>query len=249
MTHRARRRAAGALGLVAGTVIASGLGAFCAQTGCGAAPPTIEAALPSAHARTVDGQKHSGDASTEAGDVAAAGTLSIEGSAVSCTVARLEEDMPDSFYLTHTLDGSWSSLGCPFLDRRSTADGAHLLLYGHHFTGSTVMFGSLWECYTQERFDELGAARWAPADGGEPATFTPFCALRVPAAYGTIQRFSFPGADDLKHWLHELAEEAGALSPTWEEQAASATRVLTAVTCTEGNGASAHRTIVVFTAS
>lgn len=247
MTRVPQRRLVGKRGLIASTVLASGLGTLCAQAGYSTDPAIIETAPQAAHVERVDGREHIEDAYAKHIDPVSAGTLNIKGSAVSCGVARLEETMPDSFYLTHALDGSWSPLGCPFLDRRSTADGAHLLIYGHHIAGSNMMFSSLQGCYAQKRFNDLESARWTPTNGKAPTTFIPFCALRVPATYGTIQRFSFAAEDDLERWLHGLAEEAEALNPAWKEQAARAEGVLTTVTCTEGNGASRHRTIVVFT--
>lgn len=176
--------------------------------------------------------------------------LHVEGTSVDYPVAALEPTMADTFYLNHTLWGEASYLGCPYLDRRSASDSAHLLVYGHHFIGSTSMFGTLWNRYQPSAFSGTGTAQWSPYASGIKQTairFQPFCALRVPRSYAPIQRFTFTSADDLKSWLTSIAEEASACCPNWKDRIEQATRVLTLATCTEGNGKSSMRTLVLFT--
>ena len=50
----------------------------------------------------------------------------------------------------------------------------------------------------------------------------------------------------MKAWLTELAREASACTENWQTAISGARRVLSLITCTEGNGHSMWRTIVIF---
>lgn len=189
------------------------------------------------------------DSGATGGSVSPRMWLSVEGTDIGCSVAELSSDMPDDFYLDHAYDGTFSRFGCPYLDRRSAAEGVHLLVYGHHMARSPVVFGSLAACYRQDEFDALGMATLTVLEDGRETAyeFQPLCAKKVPASYAAIQRFSFSSAETEHSWLTGIAEHATARSDGWREQVARTERVLTLVTCTEGNGQSSYRTIVLFT--
>lgn len=175
--------------------------------------------------------------------------LSVEGADIDCAVAELSPDMPDDFYLDHAYDGTFSRFGCPYLDRRTEPDGTHLIVYGHHMARSPVIFGSLAGCYHQDKFNALRTATLTVLEDGREVAygFQPLCARKVPASYAAIQRFSFFSAEAERSWLAGIAEHASARSDGWREQIARTERILTLVTCTEGNGQSSYRTIILFT--
>lgn len=175
--------------------------------------------------------------------------LDVGGTAIDCNVGELAPTMSDAYYLTHACDGSFSRFGCPYLDRRSSTDSVHILIYGHHIACSPAVFGELAACYRQGEFDSLGCARLTAVEpGGAPrtVTFLPFCALRVPATYSAIQCFRFESHESKLAWLASVSGDATARCEGWQERLAGARQVLTLVTCTEGNGHSGHRTLVLF---
>ena len=161
--------------------------------------------------------------------------INVDGTHISYPVAQPTSTMADDYYLHHAIDGTPHSLGCPYIDRRSSKDGQHVVVYAHHLASSPVLFGELANRYQQE-------------DGKVDRTtiFQPLCALRVPASYEAIQRFSFTSIEDMKAWLTELAREASACTENWQTAISGARRVLSLITCTEGNGHSMWRTIVIF---
>lgn len=172
--------------------------------------------------------------------------ITVSGTPIDYPVALPDHDTPEDFYLDHDIDGTPRAAGCPYLDSRCSAHGTHLLIYGHRIAGSDTMFGSLWNRYTPAAFKELGDAVWDTSVDGK-LSFAPLCALRVPGTYAPIQRFAFEDADALCVWLEDVAGSATATAPDSRERIKAATRVLTLVTCAEGNGHSATRTLVLFT--
>lgn len=188
--------------------------------------------------------------------------LSIAGTPVDTPVAQLTGTMPAEYYLTHDIWGKRNTVGCPFIDNRSDARAAHILVFGHRIGWTDAAFTPLWDAYMPERFAAIGTASWeipsiaGRRDGDENAeredtaiTFQPLCALHVDAKYAAIQRFSFSDASALRSWLTQVANDATARAPHLAERIASAERVLSLVTCSEANGHSSTRTIVVFTAN
>ena len=188
--------------------------------------------------------------------------LSIAGTPVDTPVAQLTDTMPADYYLTHDIWGKRNTVGCPFIDNRSDARAAHVLVFGHRIGWTDAAFTPLWDAYMPERFAAIGTASWEipsieeTGNGDEDAeredtaiTFQPLCALHVDARYAPIQRFSFPDADALRAWLAQVADDATARAPHLAERIAGAERVLSLVTCSEANGHSSTRTIVVFTAN
>lgn len=170
--------------------------------------------------------------------------LEVEGTTVSYPVAELHDSDPDSYYLTHTLWGAPSAEGCPYLDRRSSLGTDHILIYGHHLGSNPAMFTTLAESFEPALFAKLGRACLATRSG--TALYQPYCALSVPATFAPIQQFSFSDGARRRAWLLDLADQASATSSTYQTDASRARRVLSLVTCTEGNGHSSRRTIVVF---
>ena len=190
----------------------------------------------------------SGALNDEQPTVSYAAWLTVEGTPIDLPVAVVADGMPADFYLSHDLWGNRSALGCPYLDERCSEDGMHILVYGHRIGWTDEVFTPLADCYHQQRFDALGQARWESSDGAA-TVFHPLCALRVSASFAAIQRFSFDDLDDLRSWLNGIAAQADARVSDWEERIARTGRVLTLVTCSEANGHSATRTLVIFVAN
>ncbi|WP_144743649.1 class B sortase [Enorma burkinafasonensis] len=171
--------------------------------------------------------------------------LTVEGTPIDYPVALPGPDTPQGYYLDHDIDGTPRAAGCPYLDERCELDGTHLIVYGHRIGDSDTMFSGLWDRYRQESFDELGDALLESPVAGS-VRFTPLLAVRVPGSFAPIQRFSFEDAEDLGFWLESMALMASAVSEQADALIERAVRVLTLVTCSEGNGHSGTRTLVLF---
>jgi sortase B len=173
------------------------------------------------------------------------GWLSVSGTSISLPVCKKDEG--GSWYLSHDLSGQNSTVGVPFIDDRSSPEGPHTLIYGHHITGTDAAFSSLQSCYEQSAFDSLGDLSWTtPQDGLVSAM--PLCSFEVTSDYAEIQDFEFSGDDELRLWLSTMVSQATAISSSADEQCATATRVFTLVTCSSDEAGQPYRTLVLFTA-
>ena len=158
-------------------------------------------------------------------------------------VAPSDGDM--GYYLRHDFWGRQSLAGCPFLDSRSAANGAHALAYGHHITGQDVMFSALRGCYQQEEFDGLGELVWSTPEEGSVA-LRPLCALRVDRRDEGIQAFEFADKGAFRVWLGLLVARSDARCDDAEGLVGSARRAVTLVTCASLESNRPWRTAVVF---
>lgn len=175
----------------------------------------------------------------------AIGWLEVEGTDTSYPVVQVPRDKPRTWYLTHDFWGDANEGGCPYLDTRSSPDGLHLMIYGHHIVGTDRMFGELADAYRQETFDRLGSATWK-RPSRRSTRFLPLFAMRVDASFQPIQSFSFQGQTDLRRWLSRLKAQANALTPDSVKLIDSADTVMTLVTCTGPYAGMGWRTLVVF---
>lgn len=190
----------------------------------------------------------SSEAPRNAGDTDLVAWIDVQGTHVSYPVVQPAEELPRDWYLTHNVWGEWDPFGCPYLDRRCTTDGLHLLVFGHHMQGTNQMFSDLSDSHQQDTFDALGIATWT-LPSGETTAFSPLCALSVDASEPEIQRFSFADETELRSWLNDIAQRADALSPDAATAIDQTTRVLTLVTCSEAQAGGRTRTLTVFAAS
>lgn len=173
--------------------------------------------------------------------------LEVAQTPISYPVVQAGANKAADYYLHHDFWGAYSSLGCPYLDARAQADGLHLLVYGHHLSAADEMFTCIYRTYQQDSFDTVGEARWWTPAGGDTA-FTPVFALSVDKSYTAIQTFDFSSNAELRAWLYALAQDATAFSSDWDERCASATRVLTLVTCSSTLSGQRPRTLLLFVA-
>lgn len=174
----------------------------------------------------------------------AAAWLTVAGTPIDYPVAAQDPDDPD-YYLRHDLWGSWSLVGCPFLDARcASEDARQLLVFGHHIAYTDYAFSCLQRAYEQDVFDSIGPASWSTRAAG--STYLPLCAMAVDESYAKVQSFDAGSAEALREWLSSLLADAGAVAPDAASLASRATGALCLVTCTSDWSGQPGRTVVVF---
>ena len=172
--------------------------------------------------------------------------LIVEGTSVSYPVVAARDAAEVDYYLSHLIDGTYSPTGSLVIDERSSANAAHIMVYGHCVGRTDQMFGSLREAHLPEVFDTLGPACWRTRKGEE--VFHPLCAFTVNASDGTFQRFGDLSADEVATLAYEMASRAQAREARWRDHVKRAERLLTLVTCTTARTGETERTVVVFRA-
>lgn len=175
-------------------------------------------------------------------DVAA--WLTVEGTNINYPMVKPSNDKPGDWYLCHDFWGNDSYIGCPYLDRRSEARGKHLLVYGHHLTLSGQMFSSIYDAYKQDRFNQIGIARWSTPTSGI-TEFMPAMAMSVDKGYAPIQTFEFGTTGEMRTWLEEMSSDATAASPNLDALIDNASRILTLVTCSNPISGQRERTLLI----
>lgn len=171
--------------------------------------------------------------------------LTVEGTPIDYPVMEPDDTTPDGWYLTHNAWGVPSRLGALYIDTRTSSTRCHVLIYGHKAGSSKRMFGSISDAYEPQSFERIGSAQFLDRDGWH--TFSPLCALKVPADYQAIQRFSWTDASCVGMFAHDIARQADARSSDWDTQSLAAARVLTLVTCTQATPGGHERTLLLFT--
>lgn len=173
--------------------------------------------------------------------------IKVDGTNIDYPVVKPGGGMESDWYLSHDFWSKTSPLGCPYLDSRSSPDGDHAIVYGHHLMYSDQMFSDVHLAYDQTSFDKIGSARWFTPKTGV-ATFTPALALKVDRRYAAIQHFEFNSSEELSEWLMGLETDARATSKSLVDLSAEATRALTLSTCSSGRPGERYRTLLVFVA-
>lgn len=235
---RAHARLAGFVGIALAIILAASAGSYAALEGLSESAYRALASEFREGADTALWEELSSRAP------AAGAWLTVEGTPIDYPVAIETASTPRGFYLSHDIWGGRSATGCPYVDRRSDPDGTHVVVYGHRMGWSGRMFGALWDAFEQDAFDELGAALWLTPDQGT-TRMRPLCALSVPERFAEIQVFDLAGTD-VASFANKICEQASARSADWRSLADRARRILTLITCTEANGHSSTRTIVLF---
>ncbi len=174
--------------------------------------------------------------------------LQVPGADIDLPLVQADPAQPD-FYLRHTLDGSYSPAGTPYIDARTSMGSQHILAYGHHLTGIGGMFSNLQKCYRQDEFKRRcsqGLFLTTPTPETTRRHMEALCAMTVDKSYSPIQRFAWRDDEDFRSWLTTLANESTARSPDWEDLINGATHATTLVTCSSDIGGQRARTLVVF---
>jgi sortase B len=175
--------------------------------------------------------------------------VSVSGTDIDYPVCQAGDDDPEH-YLYHDLWGNYELAGCPYIDHRANADGAHVMVFGHHMNVGG-MFSDVYQCYRQEEFDRVLAQAtltWSTPASGD-IKMRPVCAMSVDKTYEDIQWFEFDSVADMKEWLRDLDGQATAHAEGREATIETADRVVTLVTCSSMLGGQRERTLVVFAGS
>lgn len=170
--------------------------------------------------------------------------ITVANTAVDHPLAQATETLGNSFYLHHAPDGSWSSLGTPFIDMRTSASSTHVLAYGHRAGYTSLVFTDLADDWRQERLDAVGNATVWDQDG-KRRVYRPLMSMSVDMSYSKIQKFDLTG-DELREWLRELEFEATAKTADAGTLISRAKGVLTLSTCSSPVPGGRYRTLTVF---
>ncbi|AEB07884.1 hypothetical protein Corgl_1789 [Coriobacterium glomerans PW2] len=172
----------------------------------------------------------------------------VRGTEIDYSIAQDRSDLADGFFLSHDPSGAPRRSGCPFIDRRSSLDARHILIYGHNLGAGSGMFSELEDAWHQRILEAIGDAVLYLPDG-TTTEFSPICAERVNERYADVQRFGFSDEADLREWVCSIARESQAAIADWHKTAGNARRVLTLVTCSSARPSERLRTLIVFASS
>ncbi len=172
------------------------------------------------------------------------GWLAVENTTVSYPLVQAKTGNP-SYWLNHDAWGSWSSLGCPYIDARTSLGSRHVLALGHHIGSTDLMFSPLAKAYRQDVFSGLGEAVITTTEG-QTLRFSPLLALRVDQSFAEIQTFEWDSTESFTEWIEGLETKSGAILNQDGTEPKDIQQVLTLVTCSNDMGGLRERTLVVF---
>ena len=137
----------------------------------------------------------------------------------------------NSKYLNTLFDGTSNASGAIFLDSDDTAPGMvdqQTTIYGHHMNDGS-MFNVISDTTDQATFDSIEFVYYITRD----ATYKlrPLATKVVEDTYAKARTPNFEGDDGLKNYLSEMFDGASAVASDATDRAASATKVVTLVTC------------------
>lgn len=168
------------------------------------------------------------------------GWLRVEGTTIDYPVVRPASHDVD-YYLDHDLWESWSRTGCLVLDERCGPDDARIIIYGHHLTGSSLMFSELADAWKQERFDRLGSCLWS-TQGKGTLEFRPYCSARVLSDDAHYAKVSSDMS--AQSWSEESIETASAKAEV--DDMSHVARTITLVTCSSERSGEPWRCVTTF---
>lgn len=169
--------------------------------------------------------------------------LRVCGTGIDYPIVQAISAEMSSHYLRHNAFGMPDAAGTPYLDRRCSADGEHLLVFGHHVIGNgKAMFSPIHRAFEARVFSTIGNALWITPGFGE-LTLRPLCALHVDKAFAPIQRFSFKEVS-VGEWLAGLMMAADTGGDV--DDVAPCTRCLTLSTCSSPLLGRRERTLLLF---
>ena len=172
------------------------------------------------------------------------GWLKVTGTSIDTPVVKPSAaDM--QYYLNHDFWGGWSQSGCAFMDFRADPNTGSQLIYGHHINWSTLAFSELYDCWEQERFDELENCIWSTEEQCG-LQLKPLCALVVHETDERVQDVEQTSIEDIRKNALLLAVDASAQAPDYEELIAQSHRCVKLVTCSALTPGQPWRCCVVF---
>lgn len=182
----------------------------------------------------------------ENSDIRAWMRISSNGTEISEPVLYPTGTKSNSYWLKHTFDGASSYIGTPFVDKRAgDMNALNLLVYGHHFTGSTKMFSTLNKAQHQSSFDKIGNMSWY-TEGEGKVTYKPAFAMEVNERYQKVQRFGITDEQALRSWLADMETDATAKAANADDLVANAKNVVVTCTCASDVPNQPVRTLAVF---
>lgn len=137
----------------------------------------------------------------------------------------------NSKYLNTLFDGTSNASGAIFLDYEDNAPGMvdqQTTIYGHHMNDGS-MFNVISDTTDQATFDSIEYVYYITRD----ATYKlrPLATKVVEDTYAKARTTNFEGDDGLKNYLSEMLDGASAVASDATDRAASATKIVTLVTC------------------
>lgn len=156
------------------------------------------------------------------------GWIYVPGTNINYPVVQATDN---SKYLNTLFDGTSNASGAIFLDYEDTAPGMvdqQTTIYGHHMNDGS-MFNVISDTTDQATFDSIECVYYITRD----ATYKlrPLATKVVEDTYSKARAANFEGDDGLKNYLSEMLDGASAVASDATDRAASATKVLTLVTC------------------
>ena len=156
------------------------------------------------------------------------GWIYVPGTNINYPVVQTNNN---SKYLNTLFDGTANASGAIFLDSDDTAPGMvdqQTTIYGHHMNDGS-MFNVISDTTDQATFDSMDYVYYITRD----ATYKlrPLATKVVEDTYAKARTPNFEGDDGLKNYLSEMLDGASAVASDATDRAASATKVVTLVTC------------------
>ena len=157
------------------------------------------------------------------------GWIYARGTNINYPVVQCKDN--NSKYLNTLFDGTSNASGAIFLDYEDTAPGMvdqQTTIYGHHMNDGS-MFNVISDTTDQATFDSIEFLYYITRD----ATYKlrPLATKVVEDTYAKARTPNFEGDDGLKNYLSEMLDGASAVASDATDRAASATKVVTLVTC------------------
>lgn len=156
------------------------------------------------------------------------GWIYVPGTNINYPVVQTNNN---SKYLNTLFDGTANASGAIFLDSDDTAPGMvdqQTTIYGHHMNDGS-MFNVISDTTDQATFDSIESVYYITRD----ATYKlrPLATKVVEDTYAKARATNFEGDDGLTNYLSEMLDGASAVASDATDRAASATKVVTLVTC------------------
>lgn len=157
------------------------------------------------------------------------GWIYARGTNINYPVVQCKDN--NSKYLNTLFDGTSNASGAIFLDYEDNAPGMvdqQTTIYGHHMNDGS-MFNVVSDTTDQATFDSIEYVYYITRD----ATYKlrPLATKVVEDTYAKARTPNFEGDDGLKNYLSEMLDGASAVASDATDRAASATKVVTLVTC------------------
>lgn len=157
------------------------------------------------------------------------GWIYARGTNINYPVVQCKDN--NSKYLNTLFDGTSNASGAIFLDYEDTAPGMvdqQTTIYGHHMNDGS-MFNVISDTTDQATFDSIEFVYYITRD----ATYKlrPLATKVVEDTYAKARTPNFEGDDGLKNYLSEMLDGASSVASDATDRAASATKVVTLVTC------------------